>query len=273
MNKIQQFLLACGLALVAGTAAASSDGPRLDKPAADRLDAVSLQKGAQAYISYCLPCHSASFMRYGRLTDLGFKEEDIKAGFVPPGAKIGDTMGNAMKPADAKAWFGALPPDLSVISRARGTEWLYTYLRGFYLDESKATGWNNLVFKDVGMPHVLWQLSGSATLVEKEFSSHGEAEAALAKTKSVAEVVEKHATGKDGKASVKYLLRVVEPGKGAMQPDQYDAFVADLVNFLDYLGEPAKNKRMALGYMVLAFLLVLFVFAYLLKREFWKDVH
>jgi ubiquinol-cytochrome c reductase cytochrome c1 subunit len=212
-------------------------------------------------------------MRYGRLTDLGFTEAQIKAGFVPPEGKIGDTMTNAMRPGDAKAWFGALPPDLSVIARARGTRWLYTYLRGFYVDETKPTGWNNLVFKDVGMPHVMWQLSGLGRLVEKEYAAHGEAEAALAKLKGVAELVEKHEASKDGKETVKYVLRSVEAGKGAMQPDQYDSYVVDLVNFLDYLGEPAKNKRIAMGYVVLAFLLVLFVFAYLLKREFWKDVH
>ncbi len=273
MKPIHKLLVTCGLGLLASLAAASSGGPRLDRPAIDRLDAASLQKGAQAYVNYCLPCHSASFMRYGRLTDIGFKEEDIKAAFVPPGAKIGDTMGNAMKPADAKAWFGVLPPDLSVIARARGTDWLYTYLRGFYVDETKPTGWNNLVFKDVGMPHVLWQLSGSAKLVEKAFASQTEAESALAKTRGVAEVIEKRQSGQDGKDTVQYFLRAVEPGKGAMLPEHYDAYVADLVNFLDYLGEPMKNQRIALGYMVLAFLLVLFVFAYLLKREYWKDVH
>jgi len=273
MKIISRIFLALGAALAAGAALASAGGPRLDAPAASRLDAASLQRGANAYVNYCLPCHSANFMRYGRLTDIGLTEEQIKAAFVPPGGKIGDTMGNAMKPADAKAWFGATPPDLSVIARARGAKWLYTYLRAFYVDESKPTGWNNLVFKDVGMPHVLWQLSGSNTLAEKEFASHGEAEAALGKAKGAAEVAEKRETSKDGKESVKFVLRSVEPGKGAMQPEQFDAYVADLVNFLDYMSEPAKNKRIALGYVVLAFLLVLFVFAYFLKREFWKDVH
>ncbi len=272
MKIALRILLACG-ALAAGVALASTGGPRLDAPAASRLDAASLQKGAQAFVNYCLPCHTANFMRYGRLTDLGLTENQIKEAFLPPGAKLGDTMGNAMKPADAKVWFGVAPPDLSVIARARGTDWLYTYLRAFYLDESKPTGWNNLVFKDVGMPHVLWQLSGSGKLIEKEFASHGEAEAALAKVKDVAEIVERRETGKDGKESLKFVLRSVEPGLGAMAPDQYAAYAADLVNFLDYMGEPAKNQRIALGYPVLVFLLVLFVFAYLLKREFWKDVH
>ncbi len=273
MTKLLRVFLALAVAALAANVLASAGGPRLDRPIADRLDAASLQQGAQTYATYCLPCHTASFMRYGRLTDLGFTEEQIKAAFLPPGGKVGDTMGNAMRADDAKAWFGALPPDLSVVARARGTQWLYTYLRAFYVDESKPTGWNNLVFKDVGMPHVLWQLSGSGKLLEREFGALAQAEAALAKAIGVAEIVEKRETSKDGRENVKFVLRSIEPGKGAMQPEQYDAYIANLVNFLDYMGEPSKNKRIALGYVVIAVLLVLFVFAYLLKREFWKDVH
>lgn len=272
MKTIKQSILVLAASLVAGLAFASSGGPQLDKAPADRLDGASLQRGAQAFINNCLSCHTASFMRYGRLTDIGFTEQQIREGFVPPGGKIGDTMGNAMSKTEAKAWFGAVPPDLSVIARARGKDWLYGYLRGFYVDEAKPTGWNNLVFKDVGMPHVLWQLSGKSKLVETEYASHEEAAGAQAKAKGLSEIVE-HRETKDGKESVKFVLRAIEPGQGAMAPDQYNAYAADLVNFLDYMAEPAKNKRIALGYVVLAFLAVLFVFAYRLKKEYWKDVH
>lgn len=272
MKTIKQSIFGLGAALAASLALASAGGPHLEKAPVDRLDAASLQRGAQIFVNNCLSCHTASFMRYSRLTDLGLTEEQIKTAFVPPEGKIGDTLANAMSKKEAKSWFGAVPPDLSVIARARGKDWLYGYLRGFYVDDAKPTGWNNLVFKDVGMPHVLWQLSGKAKLVETEYANQEEAEAAGAKAKGLFEVAE-HRETKDGKESVKFILRAIEPGQGAMNVEQYNAHVADLVNFLDYLSEPAKNKRIALGYVVLAFLAVFFVFAYRLKKEYWKDVH
>ncbi|MBK6603469.1 MAG: cytochrome c1 [Betaproteobacteria bacterium] len=159
MNKLITTLLAA-LVLSAGPAAASGGDDILLEPAPiNRLDNESLQRGARTFVNYCLNCHSARYMRYNRLTDLGLTEEQIKDNLILNGAKIRDPMTVAMPAADAKAWFGAPPPDLSVESRVRGVDWLYNYFLGFYQDEKSATGWNNLVFPNVGMPHVLWELS------------------------------------------------------------------------------------------------------------------
>jgi ubiquinol-cytochrome c reductase cytochrome c1 subunit len=155
----------------------------------------------------------------------------------------------AMKPKDAKAWFGAQPPDLSVIARSRGADWLYTYLRSYYRDESRATGWNNLAFPSVGMPHVLWELQGQQVLEEHKEGGEGA-----------------HGGGHAGP-------KLVLAQAGTLSPKEYDAFVADLVNYLVYMGEPARASRVQLGILTLIFLGVLFLFAFLLKKEYWKDVH
>jgi ubiquinol-cytochrome c reductase cytochrome c1 subunit len=181
-------------------------------------------------------------MRYNRLQDIGLTEQQIKDNLIFTGAKVGDTMTNSMNKADAKAWFGATPPDLSVISRSRGADWLYTYLRGFYRDETRPTGWNNVAFDKVGMPHVLNELQGEQVLHAEK---HGE-----------------HETQK---------LVLAKPGK--MTPAEYDGMVADLVNYLEFMGEPMKTTRMKLGIVVLLFLSIFFVVAYYLKKEFWKDIH
>jgi ubiquinol-cytochrome c reductase cytochrome c1 subunit len=172
----------------------------------------------------------------------------------------------AMTPAEAKAWFGAVPPDLSVESRVRGTDWLYNYFLGFYRDEKSATGWNNLVFPNVAMPHVLWELSGTNRLVSKEYKDAHEAQGAAIAAKQLVRV----ASLPGGKAAVE-TLAVATPG--TMTPVEYRALVADLVNYLDFMGEPVKNQRISLGLIVLIYLGVLFVFAFWLKKEFWKDVH
>ncbi|PZP64871.1 MAG: cytochrome c1 [Azospira oryzae] len=219
---------------------------KLDKAPINLEDGVSLQRGARLFVNYCLNCHSASYMRYNRLTDLGLSEEDIEKYLIFTGAKVGSTMTVAMDKNEAKQWFGAAPPDLTVIARSRGPDWLYTYLRTFYRDDSRAIGWNNLTFPQVGMPHVLWELQGVQVLKEEEIESHGE----------------KHVVKK---------LVLAEPGK--LSKNEYDAAVADLVNYLTYMGEPARLTRVQIGIVVLLFLAVLFVLAYLLKKEFWKDVH
>jgi ubiquinol-cytochrome c reductase cytochrome c1 subunit len=201
----------------------------------------ALQNGAKLFVNYCLNCHSASYLRYNRLQDIGLSEEQIKGNLLFTAEKTGETMMIAMQRADAKAWFGAAPPDLSVIARARasefgsGSDWLYTYLRGFYRDDARPTGWNNVVFANVGMPHVLWELQGE------------------------------QAMGADHK------LKLVKPGK--MKPAEYDAAVADLVAYLKWMGEPMAEFRKNLGVVVLIALALLFVFAYALKREYWKDIH
>ena len=266
MNKLITTLLAA-LVLSAGPVAASGGDDILLEPAPiNRLDNESLQRGARTFVNYCLNCHSARYMRYNRLTDLGLTEEQIKDNLILNGAKIRDPMTVAMPAADAKAWFGAPPPDLSVESRVRGVDWLYNYFLGFYQDEKSATGWNNLVFPNVGMPHVLWELSGTNRLATAEFPDHAAAAAAAIATKSLA-LVEPIPGGK-------YAVRTIaNETPGSMTPVEYRAFVGDLVNYLEYMGEPIRNKRISLGIIVLMFLGVLFFFAYWLKREYWKDVH
>ena len=203
-------------------------------------DFPALQTGAKVFVNYCLNCHSASYMRYNRLQDIGLTEAQIKDNLMFTADKIGETMTIAMQRADAKAWFGAAPPDLTVIARARssefgsGADWLYTYLRSFYRDDQRPTGWNNTVFPNVGMPHALWELQGDQVL--------------------------------DG-----HEVKLATPGK--LSPEKYDELVGDLVGYLSYMGEPVSEFRKRLGVVVLIALAVIFVFAYALKKEYWKDVH
>lgn len=220
----------------------SAEHAVLDKAPINLDDYASIQRGAKTFTNYCLSCHSANAMRYSRLEQVGLTEEQIKNNLLFATDKVGNTMSIAMTPANAKEWFGAAPPDLSVVARSRNPDWLYTYLRGFYLDDSRPTGWNNTVFDKVGMPHVLYTLQGKQILKP---AAHGE-----------------HA---------KPELELVQPGK--LTPAEYDATVADLVTYLTWMGEPAKMKRMELGVMVLLFLSIFFVLAYYMKKEFWKDLH
>ncbi len=207
-------------------------------------------------------------MRYERLTDIGLTAQQIKENLMFGTDKIGSTMTIAMIPAEAKNWFGTVPPDLSVESRIRGSDWLYNYFLAFYRDDQTTTGWNNLVFPNVAMPHVLWQLSGPGKLVETEFESHEKALAAAIGIKGLAKL--EPAAG--GKWVVK-TVGVDPDAPGSLTPAQYQAFVADLVNFMEYMGEPTKNKRISLGIAVLLYLGLLFVLVYALKRMYWKDVH
>lgn len=213
----------------------------LDKAPDHSRDYAALQHGAKIFVNYCLNCHSASYMRYNRLTDIGLTEAQIKENLLFASDKVGETMTIAMKRADAKTWFGAAPPDLTVIARARasefgsGSDWLYTYLRSFYRDDQRPTGWNNTVFPNVGMPHALWELQGDQVM------------------------------GADHK------LQLVNPGK--LKPEEYDAMVGNLVGYLAYMGEPMSEFRKQLGVIVLIALAVIFVFAFALKREYWKDIH
>lgn len=220
---------------------ASEGELHLDRAPNNLGDQASLQNGAKLFVNYCLNCHSASYMRYNRLHDIGLTDAQIKDNLMFTADKVGEPMTIAMRRADAKQWFGVAPPDLSVVARSRtseggsGADWLYTYLRSFYRDDSRPSGWNNLVFANVAMPHALWQLQGEQV------------------------------KGEDHK------LRLEKPGK--LAPAEYDAAVADLVAYLQYMGEPAAQTRKQLGVYVLLFLAVFFVLAYALKREFWKDIH
>lgn len=213
----------------------------LDRAPDRSRDYPSLQNGAKIFINYCLNCHSASYFRYNRLMDIGLTDAQIRDNLLFTADKIGETMTVAMRRAEAKQWFGASPPDLTVIARARASEfgsggdWLYTYLRGFYRDDARPTGWNNTVFPNVGMPHVLWELQGEQIM------------------------------GADHK------LSLAKPG--LVKPEEFDIMVGDLVGFLTHMGEPIANFRKQLGVIVLICLAVLFVFTYALKREYWKDIH
>jgi len=269
MTTMSKFvpLLAAFLLAVAGPAAASGGSDvRMEPAPINRLDVESRQRGARTFVNYCLNCHTAKYMRYNRLTDLELTEAQIRDNLMFASAKIGDTMTVAMRPDDAKAWFGVTPPDLSVEARVRGADWLYNYFLGFYRDDASPSGWNNLVFPNVAMPHVLTTLSGANRLVTAEFEDHEAAQAAALAAKGIVVL----APGKGHTFVVKSLAGETP---GTLTPVQYREMVADLVNFLDYIGEPTKNKRLSLGLLVLLYLGVLFVFAYWMKREYWKDVH
>jgi ubiquinol-cytochrome c reductase cytochrome c1 subunit len=256
------------LLLVASGAAVAESGPRLLPAPSESWFGreESLQRGARNFVNYCLNCHSAQYMRYSRLTDLGLTEAQIRDNLMFTTDKIGNTMTVAMTPADAKALLGAVPPDLSVEARVRGKDWLYSYLLAFYRDDKTATGWNNLVFPNVGMPHALWNLQGSQKLVETEFEDHDKAEAAAIAVKGLA-LMEPAAGGK-------FVVKTVSPDvPGSLSSPQYEAFVADLVNYLDYMAEPVKHERINIGIVVLIFIGVLFVLVYSLKRDYWNEVH
>jgi ubiquinol-cytochrome c reductase cytochrome c1 subunit len=265
MNALIKLL---GIVLVAssGCASASEAGLRLEPAPAQRLDVESLQRGARNFVNYCLNCHGAQYMRYNRLTDLELTEAQIRDNLMFATDKIGSTMIAAMSKADATAWFGGPPPDLSVEARVRGKDWLYSYLIGFYRDEKSATGWNNLVFPNVAMPHVLWGLAGPHKLVETEYEDEEKAEAAAIAVKGLA--ISEPLPG--GKWVVK---TVAQDTPGKMSPIEYKTFVADLVNFLDYTAEPVRNDRINIGIVVLIYLGLLFAFVYALKRSYWKDIH
>ena len=241
MKRLKTILFLLAAAPVVAFAAGASI--HLDKAPINLADQESLQRGARTFVNHCLNCHSAASMRYSRLQDIGLTEEQIKDNLLFAADKPGETMKVGMSKTDGKAWFGATPPDLSVIARSRGADWLYTYLRGFYRDDSRATGWNNTVFDKVGMPHVLWNLQGEMVPVFKKEGEH--------------EVIER--------------LELARPG--SMTLAEYDATVGDLVNYLVWMGEPAQLQRKQLGIIVLVFLSIFFVVAYYLKKEFWKDIH
>ena len=221
---------------------AAESGMALDSAPVSTADNASLQRGAESFVNYCLTCHGASYMRYNRHYDIGFTNEGILTKLILTGQKVGGLMESAMQKKEGEEWFGVAPPDLSVIARSRGADWLYTYLRAFYRDDSTATGWNNLVFDRAAMPHVFYQLQGEQKLIVKT-SDKGEQKT------------------------------LVLDKQGEMTKAEFDSFVGDLVNYLVYLGEPHANARKELGLKVMAFLLGMLILSYALKREYWKDIH
>jgi ubiquinol-cytochrome c reductase cytochrome c1 subunit len=238
MHKMKKLLTA--LLFAPAVALAAGAAVHLDKAPDVQNDKAALQSGARTFVNYCLNCHGASFVRYNRLTELGLTEQQVKENLMFTADKIGEPMRVAARPEEQKVWFGAAPPDLSLVARARasadgsGADWLYTYLRSFYVDEKRPTGWNNTLFANVGMPHVLWQLQGQQVL------------------------------NKDHK------LELAVPG--TLSPAEYDKVVGDLVGFMVWLAEPDAGFRKRVGFGVLAFLVVLFGFAYAMKKQFWKDI-
>jgi len=247
--------LIAALALVPVLALAVEGGHPLDRAPNRITDLSALQNGAKLFVNYCLNCHSASAMRYNRLKDIGLSEDQIKNNLLFTSDKVGDLMKTSLSPKDAKEWFGAAPPDLSVIARAKaseagsGSDYIYTYLRSYYKDDTRPTGWNNLVFPNVGMPHALWELQGIRA----------------------AKFVEEKDPHEDGKTVHKFAgFEQVKPGK--MSAIEYDSAVGDLVAYLDWMSEPVQNKRRQLGVWVLLFLGIALVLVWRLNASYWKEV-
>jgi ubiquinol-cytochrome c reductase cytochrome c1 subunit len=251
MKKVLLTLMAA-LGLMVG-AQANTGGIEWDKAPDRSNDLPALQNGAKLFVNYCLNCHSATFMRFNRLRDIGLTDQQIKDNLLFTTEKVGDTMKSAIDPRQAKEWFGANPPDLTVIARSRsaqgkgtGADYLYTYLRNYYVDEAKPTGWNNLAFPNVGMPHALWELQGKRAPVYETVTEHGH--------------------------EVHTLKGWEQRTPGTMTPEQYDQAVGDLVSYLQWMAEPAKNTRIRVGFGVMLFLLFMTFFAWRLNAAYWKDV-
>lgn len=250
MFKIKRLIAA--LLFAPALALAAGEHLKLDRAPINEEDQASLQRGARHFVNYCLNCHNAGYMRYNRLEDIGLTKQQILDNLVFTGVKVGDLMKVAMDPKEAKSWFGATPPDLSVIARSRaseagsGADWLYTYLRSFYRDAARPIGWNNTVYPNVGMPHALWELQGEQVLAE-------------------------HKVQGEGYMKTEMALKLDRPGK--LSKTEYDEMVADLVNYLVFMGEPVRADRKTMGMLVLIALGLLFILVYALKKEYWKDVH
>lgn len=253
MKKIKQMVLGLLAALLLGAGAqAATGGIAWDKAPNNTNDLSSLQNGAKLFVNYCLNCHSAAYMRYNRLKDIGLTEQQIKDNLLFATDKIGETMKASIDPKQAKDWFGGNPPDLTVIARSRsgaqgsGADYLYTYLRTYYRDDTKATGWNNLAFPGVAMPHVLWEMQGSREPQFQTVSSHG--------------------------SDVQVFKGWTQLTPGTMSALEFDHAIADLVGYLQWMGEPAQNNRVRIGVWVLLFLGLFTLVAWRLNASFWKDV-
>jgi ubiquinol-cytochrome c reductase cytochrome c1 subunit len=255
-NMTKKIFLGLLIAIGLFSLAHAEGGAALDRFPAERVTNLpALQNGARLFVNHCLNCHSASYMRYNRMKDIGLSEEQIKSNLMFAGKKVGDPMTITMNPVQAKDWFGAAPPDLTVVARSRagnggsGADYLYTYMRAFYRDDSTVTGWNNLVFPSVAMPHVLWELQGQQRAVfDSEKDPHD-----ASKTHSV--------------------FKGFELGTaGTMTPAEYNEAVADLVAFMQWMSEPHQGQRVRLGVFVLLFLAMFTVIAWRLNAAYWKDI-
>jgi ubiquinol-cytochrome c reductase cytochrome c1 subunit len=247
MTKFFATILAATFALgFAAAPALASEGGDLPHSGTDLGDKASLQRGARDFMNYCSGCHSLEYLRYSRMAeDLGLSEDDVQANLNFTGTKAGEQVHVALTEAEATQFFGKMPPDLSVIARVRGSDWIYSYLKSFYLDESRPLGWNNKLFPNASMPNPLWELQGL------QHAEYGEA-------------------GVGGERPVEKLV-LAQPG--TQTPAQFDQTVRDITAFLEYAGEPAALKRQSLGVWVILFLAFFTFLAFLLKKEYWRDVH
>lgn len=238
--------LVLALGLLTATAALAEEGGALDAAHTNIHDVAAMQRGARTFFNYCAACHSLEYMRYSRIAqDLDLSEAQVMTNLDVTGGKFGDPVISAMPAADATQWFGKPPPDLSLEVAARGPDWVYTYLKSFYVDPTRPTGWNNTVFPNVSMPFPLWELQGVQTAV--------------------------YAPAVPGHDPQVEKLQISQPG--ALTPEQYDRTIRDLTTFLQYVSEPAALQRERIGVWVLLYLAVFTFLAFLLKREYWKDVH
>ncbi len=241
---MKNLIISLLIALLSSSVSLAAENVKLEKADIDLGDKQALERGAGHYVTYCMGCHSIKYIRYLRLSrDFDIPEKTILEDVAPIGAGIYDKMLNAMNAHDAKKWFGIEPPDLSLVARSRGADWIKTYLKSFYTDSTKPMGANNIVFPDVGMPNMLWQLQGEQHPVYK-----------MENQKQIIE-------------------HLTNDGSGQLSPEQFDDFVDELVNFLVYASEPAQVERQEMGKYVLFFILMFTVIAYLLKKEYWKDIH
>jgi len=243
---MKKLIAILSLALLPLTGFASGAGPELESVDIDLTDNASLQRGAKYFVNYCQGCHTAKYFRYERMQDFGLTNDEIRGNLIFGDSKPGDLMTIAMPEVDAAEWFGAAPPDLTLTARLKhgGAYWVYSYLKGFYADDSRPMGVNNTVFPNVGMPHVLWELQGVRKAVFKE-DAHGN----------------------------KVVDHLEAPVGGSMSAEEYDGMARDLTTFMVHIAEPMKLERQRIGIYVMLFLLVFLVVAIMLKKEFWKDVH
>ena len=279
-------ILALGWLLVANAAfAAGGGGAPLDHwDRSTARDLAALQSGAKLFANYCIGCHAAASMRWNRLRDIGLDEKQIKDFLLPPGGRVGDLMTIAMKPADAKQWFGKTPPDLSVIERARtsfdraGVDYLYTLLRGYYRDAASPTGWNNIAFPNIGMPHILWERQGPRAVTldrvaEESIKVGGQDSKAMFRTVSVFDANGYATTTREQlpghpAARIDFTVRPQDPARAR----QFDAEVRDLVAYLHYMTEPARHDRVRIGVWVLLAIGLFAVLAWRLNAIYWKDI-
>ncbi|MEZ5658926.1 MAG: cytochrome c1 [Burkholderiaceae bacterium] len=274
---------AISLLVPAPAQAAGGEAPLDAFPVEKLNDRSALQHGAQLFVNYCMGCHSLKSMRYNRLQDLGLTDQQIRDNLLFTGEKVGDMMTIPMQAADAKAWFGALPPDLSVTARARsshagtGSDWIYTFLRSFYRDNGRATGWNNTVFPNVGMPNPFWALQGVQAMTATDIKAEGDGHGASFTQTVTHYGADGSVTVTEGKPSSDHphvgRHTEFEPAQGGtLDRLAFDQAVGDLTAFLTYVSDPSAKTRTALGVWVLIFLSVLFAISIWLNRTFWKDI-